>query len=205
MALSDISFKIYTDGSLSTLFVDPNITTHETDFSDNPQDFQFFLGSTIADRKIEATSNPGVDNITLTPTVLRAEWVTVTAYSLGDSIEPTTPNGLRYEATTAGTSAAGEPTFPTGAVGDTVADGTVVWTYVSAAHPVTEIKIATLQGGLAGASGGAALSVGTSVTSEAANKFEFWMRITNTVSDPSDTLSFPGIGINVNEIVETAV
>jgi len=129
----------------------------------------------------------------------------VTVYALGASIEPTTPNGFRYEATTAGTSAASEPTFPTAAIGDTVADGTVVWTLVSAAHPITEIKLATTQGGLTAATPGAALSAGTSVTSLAANKFEFWIRITNTVSDPSDTLGFPGIGVNIVEIVETAV
>jgi len=54
-------------------------------------------------------------------------WVASTAYSAGDEVEPTTANGFVYVCTTAGTSDASEPTWPT-TVGDTVTDGTVVWT-----------------------------------------------------------------------------
>lgn len=55
-------------------------------------------------------------------------WLAETAYSANAYVQPTTPNGLRYEATTAGTSGASEPTpWPT-TEGETVNDGTVVWT-----------------------------------------------------------------------------
>ncbi len=54
-------------------------------------------------------------------------WVTVTAYALGDWVEPTTPSGFIFKATVAGTADVGEPTWPT-TVGDTVVDGTVTWT-----------------------------------------------------------------------------
>lgn len=54
-------------------------------------------------------------------------WVTLTAYALGIFRRPTTLNGFRYEVTTAGTTAAGEPAWPT-TVGATVVDGTVTWT-----------------------------------------------------------------------------
>ena len=54
-------------------------------------------------------------------------WQATTAYSLTDYRTPTTPNGYRYECTTAGTSGGTEPTWPT-TVGGTVADGTAVWT-----------------------------------------------------------------------------
>jgi hypothetical protein len=56
-------------------------------------------------------------------------WQASTGYSLGDVVVPTTglENGFRYDCTTAGTSDASEPTWPT-AEGETVADGTVVWT-----------------------------------------------------------------------------
>jgi len=54
-------------------------------------------------------------------------WQASTAYSLGDVVRPTTRNGYVYECTTAGTSDAAEPTWPT-TVGNTVTDGTVVWT-----------------------------------------------------------------------------
>lgn len=48
-----------------------------------------------------------------------------TAYALGAIVEPSTPNGNWYMATTAGTSGATPPTFPTN--GTTVTDGTVTW------------------------------------------------------------------------------
>lgn len=54
-------------------------------------------------------------------------WAATTAYSLGDFIEPTTPNTRFYKCTTAGTSAGTEPTWPT-TTGGTVTDGTAVWT-----------------------------------------------------------------------------
>jgi hypothetical protein len=52
---------------------------------------------------------------------------TTTAYTLGAMVVPATPNGYFYAATTAGTSAGSAPTWPT-TIGDTVTDGTVVWT-----------------------------------------------------------------------------
>lgn len=52
-------------------------------------------------------------------------WVTLTAYALGDVVIPTTPNSHWYMATTAGTTAGPEPTWPTN--GSTVVDGTVTW------------------------------------------------------------------------------
>lgn len=50
-----------------------------------------------------------------------------TAVSSGDTVIPATPNGRMYRCTTAGTTAAGEPTWPTTS-GGTVSDGTAVWT-----------------------------------------------------------------------------
>jgi len=54
-------------------------------------------------------------------------WTADTDYTTDDSIWPTTKNGFYYECTTGGTSGGGEPSFPT-TRGDTIADGTVVWT-----------------------------------------------------------------------------
>jgi len=66
-----------------------------------------------------------------TPTVALAvtpaTWTTITPYALGDTVEPTVPTGQFFKATAAGTSAVGEPVWPTG-IGDTVVDGTVTWT-----------------------------------------------------------------------------
>ncbi len=54
-------------------------------------------------------------------------WQASTAYSLGDVVEPTTPDGNVYECTTAGTSGGTEPSWVTGE-GNTTTDNTVVWT-----------------------------------------------------------------------------
>jgi len=54
-------------------------------------------------------------------------WVGSTAYSLGNFVRPTSENGYHYECTTAGTSGTSQPTWPT-TPGQTVNDGTVVWT-----------------------------------------------------------------------------
>jgi len=56
-----------------------------------------------------------------------AAWAASTAYSLGAAVRPTARNTFVYEVTTAGTSAATEPTWPT-TPGNTVVDGTVTWT-----------------------------------------------------------------------------
>ena len=47
-------------------------------------------------------------------------------------VVPVSPNGLQYRCTTPGTSGGGEPAWPM-AIGDTVTDGTVVWTAMGAA------------------------------------------------------------------------
>jgi hypothetical protein len=54
-----------------------------------------------------------------------ATWLTVTPYALGAVAIPSTPNLHWYMATTGGTAAASEPTWPTD--GSTVTDGTVTW------------------------------------------------------------------------------
>lgn len=50
-----------------------------------------------------------------------------TVVSSGDTVIPATPNGRMYRCSTGGTTAAGEPTWPT-TPGGTVNDGTAVWT-----------------------------------------------------------------------------
>jgi phage tail sheath gpL-like len=53
-------------------------------------------------------------------------WVTLTAYTAGTIAKPVTANGHIYFCITAGTTAAGEPSWPT-TVGGEVTDGTAVW------------------------------------------------------------------------------
>ena len=206
MALSDLTFKLYTDSGLTTLFTGLFQLTHLTDLSDNPQDFQLWFGSNTADRQLQANSNPGVDDIVLTPTDTLASWAAATAYSLGAMREPTTPNGFVYRVTVAGTSHASvEPTWPTSGIGTTVTDGTVTWALVGAKHPTTEIKLALTAGGLAGATPGAALNLGDTILSDVANAVEINMRVTNTVTTVYSNTGYPQIGIFVNEVLETEV
>lgn len=205
MALADLTFKLYTDSGLTIPFNGLYQLVHETDLSDNPQDNVLYFGSNTASRQLQANSNPGVDDITVTPTDTLADWAATTAYSLGDRIEPTTPNTYAYECTTAGTSAGSEPTFPTAAIGDTVADGTVVWTMQGKRHEITELKVAATSGGLPGATAGAAHILGTTITSGVGNAVEFHIRITNAVTTVRSTTGFPEIALFINEVVETEV
>lgn len=59
------TFDFFTDTALTSAAPSPLQVSHNSDFSDNPQDFQFFFGSLEASVKIEANSNPGVDNIVI--------------------------------------------------------------------------------------------------------------------------------------------
>lgn len=205
MALADLSFKIYEDAALTIPFSGTLQILHRSDLSDNPQDFQFWFGSTNALNQLQAASNPGVDQITLTPTDTLAPWVASTVYSLGTLRQPTTPNGFRYRVTTAGTSAGSEPTWPTGAIGSTVIDGSVVWTQESAHHEISELKLALTQAGLAAATPGAPLDLGATILGGVANAVEFWLRKTNAVTTIGDNTGFHEHGLFINEVIETVI
>jgi len=205
MALADLSFAFFTDTALTASFNGLFQLTHETDLSDNPQDSTLYFGSPTAARQLEANSNPGVDDIVLTPTNTLDEWVTVTAYTVGQLIEPTTPNTYVYRCTTAGTSDSGEPTFPTAAIGDTVADGTVVWTLVGKRHEITEITLALTEAALDTNNPGDPLVIGTTLTSLSANRVDVWVRVTNAVTTVQSNTGYPNVGVFINTVVETEV
>ena len=63
-----------------------------------------------------------------------ASWAASTAFSVGDIRRATAeqPSGLFFRCSTAGTSASSEPGWPN-MVGDTVTDGTCVWTAIASA------------------------------------------------------------------------
>ena len=73
MSLANLSFKFYSNSALTTLAPSTVQLTHQSDFSDNPQDFRVWFGSPIAGRRLQANSNPGVANITITPTQILPE------------------------------------------------------------------------------------------------------------------------------------
>ena len=147
------------------------------------------LGSSIQSVALYAVSDPGTvtmyldcilackaassaDSLTLTSLIGKADnlnWVASTSYSTGDIRKPTPPNrnGFRYTATTGGTTAGSEPTWPLD-YGLTVTDGSVVWTCTSLEEtwlPIQSISgttvlidnepntLASAGGGYSGASG----------------------------------------------------
>lgn len=204
MPITD-TYDLYTDTAQTLTFSGTLSFLHYTDLSDGTQDGVLYLGSNTTGRKLEANSDPGVDNITITPTDAVDDWATATAYVVGDRVEPTTPNTFVYECTTAGTShASTEPTWPTTGIGtSTVSDGTAVWTLLSARHEITEVKLALTNGGLTAATAGAALNLGTSITSLSANQVEIHYRITNAVTNVADNTGKAGITLDLNQVVET--
>lgn len=204
MAIADLSFKLYTDAGLTTPFSNIFQLVHQTNLSDNPQDFQLWFGSPLANRVLETTANAGVDNIVLTPTDTLPDWMASTVYALGDRVEPTTPNGFVYEATVAGTSGATEPPFPTGGIGSTVTDNGITWRLYSDRHQITEMKLASTAAGLPGATGGAALSLGTTINSGVANAVEINVRFTNQVDNVSDSTGYEEIALFINDVTESA-
>lgn len=206
MTLATMSLKLYTDVGLTTLFGGSLSTLHYTNLSDGSQDTQLWLGSTTSGVQFTAVSNPGVDQITLTPTDILPAWAAATAYTVGQSVEPTVDNGFRYTCTVAGTShATVGPTWPLTPIGATVTDGTVTWELVGASHQPSEIKLALTSGGLGAAVAGAALNLGTSITGGVAGAVEVNIRITNAVTVVSNNAGTPEIALYVNNIQERSV
>lgn len=68
---------------------------------------------------------------------LYPEWESLHVYIVGDIVTPTTTNDHKYRVTTAGTSGATEPTWPTSS-GGTVTNGAVVFTEYGADVVATE-------------------------------------------------------------------
>jgi lambda family phage minor tail protein L len=62
-------------------------------------------------------------------------WASATAYAVGDIVRASTlqASGLVFQCTTAGTSAASQPDWPTD-IGSTVVDNTVTWTAISGVY-----------------------------------------------------------------------
>jgi len=76
----------------------------------------------------KATGSWGtITHVALLDEIFPADWIALHAYVLHNFAKPISENGRHYECTQAGTTAAGEPAWPT-TPGQTVADGSVIWT-----------------------------------------------------------------------------
>jgi hypothetical protein len=118
--------------SLHTSSYTPNLDTHETqsDLTNEVTGTNYSAGGTTLGSK------------TVTYTAANSwatTWVTLTAQAVGDIVRPTAGNGHLYRCIVAGTTAAGQPTWPT-VSGQTVTDGTVTWAEIGRA--VTQLDAA---------------------------------------------------------------
>jgi hypothetical protein len=194
-----MSFKFWTNEALTNEFGGLYQLVRRTDLSDNPQDRVLYLGSTDDTLELLAFSDPGNDDIIITVEDILPNWEPETAYDVGDRVQPTTPNGYVYECTSAGTTNNTEPTFPTGAIGDTVVDGTVTWTLRSARHETGEITLATSAEDLATNTPGASLNLGTSIQGGVENAQEIHIRFNNAVTNVSNNTGHADLALHITE------
>jgi len=192
-----VSLDFYSDSGLTTA---PSslAVTHASTGSGDPQDFRVYLGSPESGRRFRAASNPGVDSISVSIANTTQLWSATTAKSANDRVRTSAANGYRYKATVGGTTGSSEPTWPT-TLGNTVVDGTVTWVCEQKLHEKAEIKLATTQAGLAGATAGAPLSLSTQILSGSANATSVWVRLddaTATVGTETE------LTLTTNSVVE---
>jgi hypothetical protein len=190
------TFFTWNESGMTTLF-DGTISTDTND------DFVVYFGSNDSTRKVQAQSDPGVDNITLTPDHAYSLWADLASYvNLGTNVRTSTNLGYYFECTTAGTKhATTEPTWSTAPnENDTIVDGTVTWTNRGTIHEPTEIKLATTAVGLDSATGGAALSLGTSLSGGSAQAI--YIRLTDATGGG---VASTNCSIDFNTLVETVI
>lgn len=155
-------------GSISGLFM---VVTH--DFGSNLnsaiqsvavyQDTNV-AGYTVAlDNIIACKASSSADSLTLSSVIGKVHnlsWQASTSYATNDKRCPTTAKrrGFQYQATTGGTSGSTEPVWPE-VYGETVSDGSVVWTNIGVAD--TWYSIRSISGTTLILDGGANTRVGT--------------------------------------------
>lgn len=198
--MPSITWQFYLDSGLTMPFSGIEQLVSYTNFSDNPQSFTLYWGSSTSSRTLQTQTSPGTNQVTLTPANIAAVWTATTSYTLGNLIQPVSANGWVYKCTTAGTSSGSAPTFPT-SLNSTVMDGTVVWTTYMPYHPATEIQV-SLSSPATSATPGAGVNLGTTLHSGVSNAIPIYIAITNSVANICDTTGYSQIGLNINPVEE---
>ena len=122
-----ISAQNITSGAAVTSRITPTATTGGVLFKADVYTVAAGTTDTSLIFHVDFRSATSVVEIPLTISIYYSQiWVTLTPYALTTIRIPTSGNGYRYRVTVAGTTAAGEPTWPT-TIGTTVVDGTVTW------------------------------------------------------------------------------
>ncbi len=193
------TFKWHSDAALTTPITGSIVSDHLVDGSDGADDFVQYLGSAASGKKLEAQSNPGVDQIALSIAHTVAARQNSHAYALNDRMRPVPENGYKYKCTVAGTSAASQPGGIPTTIGATFADGGVTWQCETETNQVADVKLATTQVGLDSATWGAGLNLGTVINSGAANAKTVWMR----VRDSTQYIQTTDLQVVANTCVES--
>ena len=194
------TFAFFSDAALTAPLAE-DLHDLFTDGTGNPRTVQLWLGSTTAGKQLRAVSDPGVDQVALSIEQTIPAWSAAAAISAGAKIRPTSTNNRIYQAGGSGTTAGSEPTWPT-TIGATVVDNDITWTCIAYEDTPNEIKLATTSGGLAGATAGAGLNLGTTILSGAGNAATFWMQRTDAdLVDQDQTM----LRLATNAVREDAV
>jgi len=167
----------YEDGALTVpLTRFDNVNGLPLRSADLPVDFEVFVGDLDANHVLHAESDPGVDDIVITPTHAIPVWSGGQVVIAGTERRGPAGNGYLYEAQNGGTTGGSAPAFPE-VLGATVDDNGITWKCTKRCVEPTNMKLAPTQGDLATAVAGAALSLGTQVVGGLAGAVSFWVRI----------------------------
>jgi len=198
-----VSLQFYTDAVLSIPVATTTIN-HLVDGTSDPQDFVFYLGSTVAANKFEDKTSPGVSSLTVEISNATILWAPSTAQTIGDTGRTTSKNGYRYKVqsiTGTGLTGASEPLWPT-TVGSTAVDNEVTWVNDGAIHESTEIKLALSSASLATAAAGVSLDVGTTINGGSANAIPVYMRIDDATAIIGQTTE---LSLVIKNVLETPI
>ncbi|MCU7845287.1 MAG: hypothetical protein KZQ93_15770 [Candidatus Thiodiazotropha sp. (ex Monitilora ramsayi)] len=197
--------SFHSDAALTTPIVSLASKQLEDDSSSpaypNPADRVAYFGLANAAKKVEALSNPGVDQIQINIVSNVVGWSAGATIALSDIVQPSTPNGYKYQAQGAGTThATVEPTWPT-VIGETVDDNGITWECIDEIHAASEFRLATSQAGLDAATPGAAINVGTTING--GTGVSVWMRIDQGVHPAGDP--YADVRLETNDLVESVI
>ncbi len=208
MAFETGTFNLFTDSNCTIAVGSAIILSENTDLSDNPTDKLYYLGSVEVLNQLQATSDPGVDQITLSVVDSLPEWEVLTAYIVGDRVQATGGgDGFVYKCTDPGTShATTEPVWAgMGGLGSTIADSGVIWTKISAKHEITEVTLALSGGDLDTNVPGDPLDIGDTVLGGDDNAVPIYIRFINAVTNVANNTGHPEISLSINEVIESAI
>lgn len=170
--------KFHTDSSL-LVPVTASAVNHLIDGSTDPVDLIFYLGSDDATKKFENSTDPGINDLSISIRNATELWEASTAKVVNDTVRTTAKNGYKYKVqsiTGPGLTSASEPAWPT-AVGDIIVDNEVTWVNDDKLHESTEIKLALTLIGLDSAVAGDPLTLPSTINGGSSNAVVVYVRI----------------------------